>query len=74
MADENDIDLGDVIDAAAQGPAIVQTPAATVTQQPLDKLIQADQYRKGQAALAGGKSAWGATRPARVIPPNALGC
>ena len=71
MAD--DVDLGETIDTAAQGPAQVQTDAGMVLQQPLTQLIEADRYRKGQKALSGSQSAWGATRPARVVLPSALG-
>jgi len=66
-------DLTNTISDAAQSPGEVQTAAGDVVARPLPDLIATDKYLKGQAALSGGKSGWGATRPARAVPPNALG-
>jgi hypothetical protein len=63
-------DLDDTISDAALQPAEAENDSSRVKQQPLPDLIAADQYLKGNAALSGGKSAWGATRPARLVPPG----
>lgn len=67
MADDT---IGELIDSTATVPAETTIDGSTVKEQPLPDLIAADRYRKGQSALAGGLSAWGATRPARLVPPG----
>lgn len=66
MADE----LTDLISTTAAEPAEVESDGQRIKAQSLADIIAADKYLKGQAALAGGKSAWGATRPARLVPPG----
>ncbi len=73
-----DPDLTDAIEAAAAEPAVVTVDGASVTARSLRELIEADRYLKEQQALAaegatGRRSGWGATRPARVVPPGSLG-
>jgi len=65
-------DLEAIITNLAGKPASVTTDGETVTMPNLKDLIAADKYLKGQTALSGGKSGWGALRPARVVPPAAL--
>jgi len=63
----------DALEAAALGPRRVKGDAGEVEQYDLADLIEADRHVKAQASVAGGGSAWGATRPARVVLPSAIG-
>ncbi len=71
MSDEPD--LTDSIEESAQQPAKVVSDGLEVDAQPLPDQIAADRYLKEQAALKGGVSGWGCTRPARVVPPGSVG-
>ena len=71
MADEPD--LTDTIQTSAEGPAKVVSDGLEVDSQPIPDLIEADRYLKGEAAMKGGGSGWNCLRPARVVPPAAVG-
>lgn len=71
-------DLSDEIEQAAGDPGMVVNDGQTVQSRPISGLIEADQYLNQKEVLGGAnpqggaKSGWGATRPARVIPPGAV--
>lgn len=66
-------DLSDTIAGAAQAPSEAAIDGMTTKAHPIPDVIAADKYLKGEAALASGRSGWGATRPARVVPPGSIG-
>ena len=71
MADPVDL-TADILDAAAN-PAEVDVDGTKVVAPKLADIIAADKYLKGQAAIAAGGSGWNCLRPARVVPPGAIG-
>lgn len=66
-------DLNDAIEQAAQKPKKAEIDGRSAEAHPLPDQIAADKYLKGQAAVAGGRSGWAATRPARVVLPGSIG-
>lgn len=66
-------DLSETIETVAAGPAEVVSDGTSVTSQSLPDLIEADRYLKQQSALGSAGSAWNCLRPARVVPPGAVG-
>lgn len=67
---------GAAVDQAVADPSTFTSDGQTVVSNPLPDVIQADRYRAGNAALGGpnlrggSRSAWGAVRPAKVVPPG----
>lgn len=66
-------DLNDAIEGSAKKPRKAEIDGKSAEAHSLPDQIAADKYLKGQAALAGGRSGWGATRPARLVPPGTVG-
>lgn len=70
-------DLSEQIEDAANGPASASGPAGSVSAQPIDSLIKADQYLASKRAASEGAAAGNflarALRRARVALPDALG-
>lgn len=66
-------DLEDVIESAASDPKTATQDGNSLTSRSIDELIKADKYLAGKRAVANGKSAWGATRPTRVVLPDSIG-
>jgi hypothetical protein len=70
-------DLTQAITDAAQQPLTATVGQRSATAHSIPEMIAADQYAKSQDALTGAneqggqRSAWGAIRPARVVPPGA---
>ncbi len=70
MSDENEA-LEDQIIEGIAGPKKVEADGASTEMQPLADQIAAHQYLRGLAVTG---SAWGsALRPARLVPPGAIG-
>lgn len=70
MSDE----INDAIEqSATDGIKQVTSDGLTVQSHSLPEQIEAAKFLGAQKALKGGKSAWAATRPARVVPPGSVG-
>ncbi len=69
MADDPILDA--LQEGAIEGIKEVDADGVKVIASPLTEQIQAHKYLAAQAALSGGRSAWGATRPARIVLPGA---
>lgn len=71
-------DLSEQIEQAANDPQSFSADGETVTDRSIAERIAADKYLAQKDSLSGSssngqvKSGWGATRPARVIPPGAV--
>lgn len=65
------VDLQTTIETAAQAPASATSDGQSVTQQDLDKLIEADRYLSQKAAAGKAKNPAG-IRITQLIPPGSV--
>lgn len=72
------VEIDTTIEELAEGGIATSTvDGRTATAMTIDNLIKADSYLAGKAAVSGTnahggpKSAWGAVRMAKVVPPGA---
>lgn len=62
----------------AAAPSNVTTDGLSISERPIDEVIDAKEYLDRKAALTGAnanggsRSGWGSLRPARVVPPGAI--
>ena len=61
------------IATASLKPSEMTADGVTVKKRPLKELIEAANHVAGMSAVASAGSAWGCLRPARVVPPGAVG-
>lgn len=68
MPDE--ITTSDVVEAALE-PLEAESDGTRAKSRTIDELLKAQAAAAGQTAVSGSRSAWGATRPGRFVPPAA---
>lgn len=66
-------DISQAVEYAAENPASASVDGRSATSHPIPDLILAEQYVAAKTATTGGRSLWGMTRPARVVPPGTTG-